>query len=253
MKTLAFIKSQPNKTYVCRQAYTTAELRLLLQLRYRIMRAAYGTLLVGENAAELDLDAFDAHSIHIGVFEYDGAMHRAVGYMRLITESETAFAPMIREIIDAHPALSASGGTPQYPFPLFKFFDAKDTALMTSAWRGNGQGTLMETGRFCLDESLQKSGAARFAVESMISISIEYFGDNGTVMIIVAPNHVGFYEKYGFMPTLQLLVPERFMVLTVKMSDIAQRFGKEIAPKRRPILVNDNRRLWVVKRASTAA
>jgi Acetyltransferase (GNAT) domain len=234
MKTLAFIKSQPNKTYVCRQAYTTAELRLLLQLRYRIMRAAYGTLLVQENAAELDLDRFDARSIHIGVFEYDGALHRAVGYMRLITESETAFAPMIQEIIAENAALSASEGTPQYPFPLFKFFNAQDTALLTST-------------------SLQRGGAARFAVESMISISIEYFGGNGTVMIIVAPNHAGFYEKYGFTPTLQLLVPEHFMVLTVKMSVIAKRFGKDLGVEKRPILLNSNRRLWAVKRVDTAA
>jgi predicted GNAT family N-acyltransferase len=253
MKTLAFIKSQPNKTYVCRQAYTTAELRLLLELRYRVMRAAYGALLVQENAAELDLDAFDYRSIHIGVFEYDGAIHRAVGYMRLITEAETAFAPMVREIVAEVPSLSAIEGAPQYPFPLFKFFDSKDTTHLMAEWRGDKEGSLLETGRFCLDESLQKSGAARFAVESMIGMSIEYFGKHGTVMIIVAPNHVGFYEKYGFMPVLQVLVPERFVVLTVKMSVIAQRFGKDLTPQPRPTLWHHNRRLSVVRKIDTAA
>lgn len=253
MKTLAFIKSQPNQTFVCRQAYTGAELRLLLQLRYRVMRAAYGTLLVQENAAEIDLDAFDYRSIHIGVFEYDGAIHRAVGYMRLITEAETVFAPMIREIVAEIPTLAAADVPPQYPFPLFKFFDATDTVRLMDEWRGNAHGSLLETGRFCLDESLQRSGAARFAVESMISISIEYFGKSGTVMIIVAPSHAGFYEYYGFTPALQVLVSERFVVLTVKMSVIAKRFGKDLTPKRRPYLLPINHRLSVVKHVDTAA
>jgi predicted GNAT family N-acyltransferase len=253
MKTLAFIKPHPRTTYVCRQAYTAAELRLLLQLRYRVMRAAYGTFLVKENAAELDIDPFDYRSIHIGVFEYDGAQHHAVGYMRLITEAETAFAPMIRTIIADAPSLTDAAAPPQYPFPLFKFFDDRETSRLMTKWRGGAEGSLLETGRFCIDESLHRSGAARFAVESMIGISIEYFGKNGTVMIIVAPGHAGFYEKYGFKQALDVFTPERFVVLTVKMSDIARRFGKEPEPKRRSILMNYNPKLRIIKKVDNAA
>jgi predicted GNAT family N-acyltransferase len=231
MKISAFIKTQEGKTFVCREPFNDTELQALFQLRYQVYRASSNEFLFPQNPYKMDIDADDLRAYHFGVFECEGNRQNAVGCMRLITEAETRFAPMIRHIIAPHGELCALiEQNKQSLLPIFKFLDHQDAQSMMQSLKQN-YSEVSETGRFCLHESLQRSGIARFAVNSMVSASLDYLSDTGVVLIIVSEMHGQMYSRFGFEPFAQVLksdtVPENFVMLKISMEQVRERLMRE--------------------------
>ncbi len=231
MKISAFIKTLDGKTFVCREPFNQTELKSLFQLRYHVYRASSNEFLFPENPYEMDIDAYDMRAYHFGIFECDGNRQIAVGSMRLITEEATRFAPMIRAIAAPYGDL-LDKIEPRHliPLPIFKFFDASDTHKMMSAFKKDFT-EISETGRFCLHESLQRSGLALFSVKSMISASLDYLSETGVVLIIVSEMHAQMYGRFGFEPFGHVPksdeAPENFVLLKISMEQVRERLMRE--------------------------
>jgi N-acyl-L-homoserine lactone synthetase len=223
-----FVRTVGNRHFVCREVYTAAELESVSRLRYHVYRKTYGDFLVKKNPHRLDLDAYDANSVHIGVFEYAGDRHRAVGYMRLITEQTTLAANAVRELATTHPHLaSLVAETPAFSLPILRFWD-DDAALIQLR---NTYSGLSETSRFCLHPELQgQNQTARFAVSSMVALSLDYLDMDSSVLIIVATHQAGFYSLFGFKKLHELMLQigdaqKPFAIMHIPMCDVAARYG----------------------------
>ena len=228
MKVSSFIRSVGNQLYVCREAYSKGELESLFRLRYNVYRETYGDFLVPENPYQMDIDAYDSRAIHIGVFEYGAESHQAVGYMRLITEHETSAARKIKEIVATRPELTTSfAKTPSEVLPIFRFWqDKNDIEFLRTSYSD-----FNETSRFCLHPSLQgQNGTARFAVSSMVALSLDYLNRDSLVLIIVATHQAGFYQLFGFKKLTEVTLTvdkarKPFAIMHIPMKEVANRYA----------------------------
>ena len=57
-------------TYIFREAASQAELKVLFQLRYKVFKTQYPTLLP-DNESGVDMDCFDTKALHFGIFQKD--------------------------------------------------------------------------------------------------------------------------------------------------------------------------------------
>jgi hypothetical protein len=220
MQKLSFIRpTSGGQTLVCREPYNTAELKSLLALRYQVYRKTYGNALIKSNAHRFDLDVFDARSIHVGLFDYTESHHKPIGYVRLVTEGVTPNTFLVEKLAQHYPIFTdVAQQTPPLSLPGFKYFDATEQHNLTRQFKTHYASTY-ETCRFCLRPDFQHTGAARFAVETLMQYSLSCCQPNSVVVIVVSKAHAAMYARYGFstvLPASKLMgLPDYLVLMTI--------------------------------------
>jgi len=181
--------------YCYREAADVSELYALLRLRYLVYRRGPLAGFVAENPSELDLDCHDCRSRHFGVFFGT----TPVGYMRVIQETETHWAEMIREVASSSPLLFAKVNiAPKAPFPSIPYFPNNNVEveeILASA--RSAKEPPCEAGRFALlpEHRLPKLGYR--LVEASMAIFTYVLGFR-VCLISCAPRHVRLYSSFCF-------------------------------------------------------
>jgi N-acyl-L-homoserine lactone synthetase len=219
-----FIKHTGESTYIFRVPYTKEELKALFHLRYKIFRETKGDFLFAENPYQLDLDVYDLHSYHFGLYKCEGDRQKCVGHIRLVvSDKETSIAHLVREIADDTPELNPNWDTPpQYALPHFQLIDDGVTSAIVKQAKLTHQ-TLIETSRYCTETEAQAIAIARFMVSSIVEASYHYFKTEGVVYVIVSHLHATFYKGYAF-ETLYEVVPkganEKYVIMKITMDKV---------------------------------
>lgn len=167
-----------------------------LRLRYHIFQGDYPGFFP-ENQMELDLDEYDAYSIHVGYFHIKNDRETPVGYLRLISGERKVPAIEIEKIKDGHngrlPALSA---IPQHTYPIEKDSPHGHVARQMKSRLDQENLIVTEASRFCLEKEYRKSGVARLIVESGMTLANLIFSH--ATFIQFASSQLGLYRFYGY-------------------------------------------------------
>lgn len=190
-----------NTTYFCyREAHSEKELEELLRLRYQVYRNSRLAGFCPENAWGIDLDAWDARSLHFGLFRCDGSTEEPVGYMRVIQEGETHQAGYIRSIAWRKSAemLETVANPPEVPFPAMSYFPGAmekfGPMLAEASLEGKKYG---EASRLVLREDCSGLKLTLSLIEYAIAINFIENGFHRSVLTC-SQLHSRIYNHYGW-------------------------------------------------------
>lgn len=193
---------QSHARYTVREPRTVQELEELLRLRYRVFRASKLRLFTSENPSGMDVDAWDKHAWHVGLYKRTEAGSRPLGYMRII-HNRPERSPLMLELGTRHPALKEIIGR-QAPAAM-PFADRRADAgieLFTAV----RSGTVAEVSRFSLADEEGGPRLCRFFVESVIAIFHLKRVEN--LVFEVSEHHLAFYLAYGYREIARCYYPQ---------------------------------------------
>jgi N-acyl-L-homoserine lactone synthetase len=187
-----------NNNLIFREAQNAAELRSLIQLRYKVYRGCKLASLSPEHPSGLELDCYDLRSRHYGLFAKEGSCQTPVAYVRLIQDSIAPHAEQVLEIAapfsDITEKLLQEPSTPLYLLTHYSEL-SEATVCFYSASKTRGE-MLCEASRFTIDSTYRLPGMARIMIESVIAVFIQ--SSFSHAMISCSLTHARFYFKYGF-------------------------------------------------------
>lgn len=186
--------------YCYREVHSEKELEALLHLRYETYRNSKLNGFCPENPHGMDLDAWDTHAVHFGLFQNENGREEPVGYMRIIQQEESPQASWVRQIawrcsVDWFDMVSAG---PKVPFPTMSYFPKAEEILGEAIKKGNDMGEkYCEASRFAFRQGFRSLKLCIGVIESAIAI---YFLEKGYNRAIVSCSdlHGKIYSKYGW-------------------------------------------------------
>ncbi|MFN0157507.1 MAG: N-acyl amino acid synthase FeeM domain-containing protein [Bacteroidota bacterium] len=184
-------------TYTFRQPNSISELRALLELRYRVYRESRLQNFIADNPLGLDLDCYDLKSMHFGLFRCVYGMEIPVGYMRLVTDRVQSSAYDIMSISSADgTVLENVLQTPDAPFPVMTYAPAVDRVNEMYHELLNKGESIVEPGRFALDESARGRLIAKQMVAATFAVTIANGIDSAILSCTLL--HSRTYKQFGF-------------------------------------------------------
>ena len=167
-----------------------------LKLRYGIFQEDYPGFFP-ENLSGLDLDEYDAYSIHMGYFHVKNEVEVPIGYLRLISGEQRVPALEIEKIKES---LKGSffnlPATPRYTYPVEEDSPYGQIVQKMKAQLDLQNLIVTEASRFCLEKEYRRSGVARFIVESGMTLANLIFSQ--ATLIQFASSQLGLYRFYGY-------------------------------------------------------
>lgn len=186
--------------HVFRQAANAQELAELLRLRYQVYRDCHLSRFVKASEQGIDIDAWDLHSRHFGLFRIDGESETVVGYMRVVEEGRTPAAVMVEEVASGYSQVLSRITRPLIePFPLIKYFpDRKRVADYYRCLRKAGE-RLVEPGRLSLLGAARNRRLGKHMIESAIAVYFFTYGIENAMWGCIW-DHSPMYRRYGCKP-----------------------------------------------------
>ncbi len=182
----------------------------VLRLRYRIYRGCHLHEVIPENAAQIDIDSWDLHSRHYGLFRNDGQGQTLIGTSRVVEDTTQVISPLMLGVLGEYPEFRQSAlRDARYPLPSFLW--APEPAhlwKLLNEWRAANE-NCVEASRIAIDKSCRGLVYICHIFESIVAI--HFFGLGATRALGIAKlTFKAFYGRYGFTPIAGL---ERFPYL----------------------------------------
>lgn len=183
-----------------REAETAAEMKSMLQLRYRGYLASRCAGFMQANPHGLDLDAYDLQARHFGLFQYEGSQKTVVGYMRLAQDS---VSPQLKEIwqLSMHypDLINDINFSSEKPYPIMGHLH-QTAPVMDYYHHIKKQGeTLVEASRMVIEADRRSSmGLSKFMIDSALSIGLFSSQKYDHCILGCSPAHRRYYERFGF-------------------------------------------------------
>jgi hypothetical protein len=190
--------SMTSKYIEFREPRTIQELEAMLRLRYMVRRSSNLAVLCPENEAGIDLDHYDRHAYHVGLFTPSDDGFVPIGCSRVVIGQ---LGPMNRWIseIGQKNRLDHKLADPATPFPSLNHMPVeyrwKVMSLYTTVCNINEE--MGESSGTVLDPEIRSLRVARSWVEAIVAYFRIWKGIGHGVMSI-APHHMTFYERFGF-------------------------------------------------------
>lgn len=186
-------------TFVFREPENADELLSLLRLRYVAFRQSRLKGFVKEHPDQLDIDPWDAKSMHYGLFQRKDGGDEPAGYIRVVGFSRTVQWPLLVDLASRFDiANSAITREPVAPLPVLSY-DDPNRALWNEFEKITAAGhSLAEPGRIAMLPEYRSMAVCRHLVES--TIALYFFGRHLTERALVscARDHRSFYQRFGF-------------------------------------------------------
>ena len=192
--------------FVFREVREGRELRDHLRLRYEVYRATAGIHNVLPSDGSLDLDAYDAVSQFLSLFEHDINHERQIGTLRVALRTPAPAAATLAEIAEGIPGLVERLHSPRAePFPLMTYLVDRDAvAALVERCEAAGE-PVGEPGRLTLVPGMRgAAGAAgalplaRHIIEASTSFFFFFFFSIHHAILTCIPAHTRFYRPLGF-------------------------------------------------------
>jgi FixJ family two-component response regulator len=153
-----------------RESESAEELQELMRLRYAVFRLEPRLqAFVKENAAGIDLDAYDPNSRHLGLFRIDSRESGCVGYIRIVTEHAENQAARVREIAARHPQAEDPLASEPRSLPFMAYWPDRDAVLSIvdeAARRGQ---SLTEASRLSVSPEFREKATVEFFLDAVVS------------------------------------------------------------------------------------
>lgn len=190
------MKNETSTRFVVREPRNLEELEALLRLRYSVFQKSELRFLLQENETGIDVDAWDKHAWHLGLYKQTSTNCQPVGYMRFIHNGPQR-AHLVYALGRKYPTVSGTiAKVPCQSYPFLGRSNSLQSKDILERFESLAQGKLAETSRLAMLESERSHQTCRFLLESGIAIcNLE----KGISMVFeVISHHAKCYEKYGF-------------------------------------------------------
>lgn len=192
------MKNATTTRFVVREPRNVEELEALLRLRYSVFRAHEMGFIVRENEYGLDVDAWDKHAWHIGLYKQAKAECQPIGYMRFI-HNGPEYSSLVHELGEKYADLGAIiVRQPPITHPFFGRCSPLLPPDLLTAFQSMTAGKLVEVSRFALLDTEKNPVVSRFMVESVTAIF--HLCKKVDTVFEVAAHHAPFYQRYGYRP-----------------------------------------------------
>jgi hypothetical protein len=190
-------------TYIFREITDKTELEQFFRLRYKIYKDSRMKAFLKENAHGVDMDIYDLHSLHYGLF----CEQKPVGYLRLVLYKTECYNSKVLELgkkfgvytdsIHAYPAILQLS----YPdFPFLNYPAVPHSMKLYYEDSLNKKTGFMEASRLVILPDFRQSLLTKYLIECAITIYATIFIHSKQGVINCIKRHETFYTQYGFSP-----------------------------------------------------
>lgn len=185
-------------TIIFRRLATPDEFLAAYKLRYTVYQQYWYRCLLHENENELDVDVFDNHSIHFGLFKKEDL----IGYVRLVIAKE-----QVNEVDISSPYLPDhlvfdDSSDELYALPALAAH-AKNIEFMDYFQSILPLGRVLEASRLVIGQEYRNNTFANFLIHSALVVIDVLCMNGGTVLINCLENHLPYYLRMGFEKVVQ--------------------------------------------------
>jgi hypothetical protein len=189
------MKNASTTRFVVREPRNVEELEALLRLRYAVFQGNELRFLLQENEYWLDVDAWDKHAWHIGLYKQIEAECQPIGYMRFI-HNGPEHSSLVYKLSKKYPDLGEIiAQKPPTTHPFLERYSHLLSPEILGAFQSIAPGNLAEVSRFALLDSDENHIASRFIAES--AIAIFHLIRVSDLVFEVGEHHLPFYQNYG--------------------------------------------------------
>lgn len=182
--------------FLVRQIAQCDELRQMFALRYRVFRESDEARgFAPENTHAMTIDAYDQRSLHFGLYRQEDRQQQLIGAMRICFADGHVHNSYVNPLCTGCTALEKAVTKQTSELP---FLGYSQLSPGVQEWFDNiEKGSLVEPGRFFVDQASRHSGLGLFMLRSMTAIAHYHFGVETAIVAgsrIMAP----MYLKFGF-------------------------------------------------------
>ncbi len=202
---------EPSLCLNFREVTDITGLEEIFGLRYRCFRQSRLEGLVPRVDCGLDIDRFDLHARHFGLFCTTSTGEHLIGSHRHVTDAIQPAAAAIEILVDAHPELQLRfTGPVTQTFPSLTYFPdtAPILALYEQAKRRHE--LFIEASRLALSPEIGSLAVVRFFVSATLAAALANGVSQG--ITVVNSHRKRFYARFGFHAAPDL--PDRFVEKT---------------------------------------
>lgn len=199
--TLNSSHSAIKKRYTFREITDQKKLEHFFHLRYAIYVNSRLKGFLKENAYNLDLDIYDLHALHYGLF----SENEPIGYLRLVLHKRKHYNSDVLEIGQKYGIYSqtthAKPAVLQSNYPDFPFLNYPHVPKAVKEYYEDAKNrriSFVEASRLIVLSDFRQSFTSKFLVKCAVTVFKILFMSSKEAVINCIKRHERFYAGYGF-------------------------------------------------------
>jgi len=196
--------SEMNQTLTFREITEPAELEKAFRLRYEEYSNARNRVLLNQNIHRMDINIYDLHSKHFGVFSFSKEL---IGYIRVVFNKSEFYNQQVFEIGKKYEIFSDSSDLMEhiknlsdqdYPFLSYPNLPESVKSCYYSLTKKNE--SVAEGGRLIIKEKYRGLRTSTFLIECAMMLFVLICKGQKHAVLCCDTHHLRFYKNYGFEP-----------------------------------------------------
>lgn len=185
------------RQFIVREIKDVHEFEELFHLRYRVYRDSRLASFCPTTESEVDINAYDLTSRHLGLFVRERGIERLVGCCRGVTGELSPYRKAIEDVATEFGINCKSLPGPVHRYSCLEHLPDCDRLSRYYAELQRHGHRILEASRLCIDEDARSLAVSRFFLECVFSYFVLHLGYD-TGICYVAASQQRFYESYGF-------------------------------------------------------
>jgi predicted GNAT family N-acyltransferase len=200
--TTQIAEKMANTTFTFREITEVDELEQAFRLRYEVYSNSRNRVFINQNEFGLDLDNFDLHSNHYGIYSPDNVL---IGYLRVVLDRNEYYNFGVFEIglkfgifcksIHSNENIKKVDYA-EYPFLSYPNLPESVKSKFTSLKNSNQ--LFAEASRLIIAENFRGFRTSAFLIECAMVLFIIICQGKRNAIVNCCKDHKSFYERYGF-------------------------------------------------------
>jgi predicted GNAT family N-acyltransferase len=200
--TIQVAERKASTTYTFREITEADELEQAFRLRYEVYSSCRCSSFLKSNSNEIDIDSYDQHSRHFGLFINNNEM---VGYLRIVLHRNDYYNSAVLDIVNKFNFFQEglcsfefikNTERADYPFLSYPDIPANIKSFYDSI-KDKREG-LAEGSRLIIKEQFRGIRTSIFMMECIILLYIIICMGKRHAIINCVKEHSSFYKRYGF-------------------------------------------------------
>lgn len=179
------------------------ELEAVFRQRYEVYEQCRMHSFLQPNEARIDIDAFDVHSVHFGLFNNE----EVVAYLRVVLHRAVCFNQEVALLATQYGLMKQDvhvlGGDVVSPLASFPFLAYEGVPEGIGLFYGekSKQNAFCEASRLIIQPQYRSIRMAVRMIECAMVAGMQLFGDKGGIaMLDCFTSHLPVYSMFGFKP-----------------------------------------------------
>jgi predicted GNAT family N-acyltransferase len=196
--------SKVNNTFTFREITEQADLENAFHFRYEEYSGSRLKAFLKHNEQRVDIDTYDLHSKHYGVFTGD---NKLMAYLRVVLDKREFYNPLVFEVgkkyevfSDLEHSFSSLQNSPKADFPFLSYPNVPESIQSKYNSLKSNNETIAEASRLIIKEEYRGLRTVAFLIECAMVLFIQICLGKKHAVVSCCKDHCSFYERYGFRP-----------------------------------------------------